>query len=214
MCFKIHSTSLIRDSLKRDSPEDFRKIRGQEPWTYLRLREKIRDRIRDNPEVLWVPAQQVWLMTTHSAAAEFEMAKKFSKDFRTAMRTPSSRALTWAPTWYVWSAGQKPFYGQPLDRVWIRLAIKGFWTRTPDISSGGSFRSSGWGRSHGSPEILWAFFCHFKTCCRTVHMSWIRWTSQILSQPFKVVPKYLQANLVNDRPLSLVDLDDKWWIIA
>ena len=29
----------------------------------------------------------------HSAAASFEMAKKCSKDFRTALRTPSSRAL-------------------------------------------------------------------------------------------------------------------------
>ena len=33
--------------------------------------------------------------------------------------------------------------------------------------------------------------------------------SQILSKPFKVVPNYLLANLDNDRPLSLVDLDDK-----
>ena len=33
--------------------------------------------------------------------------------------------------------------------------------------------------------------------------------SQILSKPFKVVPNHLQANLDNDKPLSLVDLDDK-----
>ena len=33
--------------------------------------------------------------------------------------------------------------------------------------------------------------------------------SQILSKLFKVVPNYLLANLDNDRPLSLVDLDDK-----
>ena len=60
LVLRLHSTSLIRDSLKRDSPEDFRKIRGQEPWSNLRLREKI----RSNPEVLWVLAQQVWLITT------------------------------------------------------------------------------------------------------------------------------------------------------
>ena len=32
------------------------------------------------------------VIIVHSAAAGFEMAKKFSKDFRTAMRTPSFRA--------------------------------------------------------------------------------------------------------------------------
>ena len=81
------------------------------------------------------------LCSAHGAAAEFEMAKKCSKDFRTAMRTPSSRALKWAHTSYVWSSGPKPLNGQPLDRIWIRLAIKGCWTQTPPISSGGYFEA-------------------------------------------------------------------------
>ena len=50
--------------------------------------------------------------------------------------------------------GPNPFNGQINPNPIHRLAIKGFWTRTPDISSGGSFRSSGLGHSLGSPEIL------------------------------------------------------------
>ena len=102
------------------------------------------------------------------------MAKKFSKDFRTATRTPSSRASKWASTWYVWSSGTTPFYGQPLDLDRSKLAIKGIWTRTPDISSRGSFRSSAWGRSNGSPQIFWTFFCHLIFPCRTVwvYLEW------------------------------------------
>ena len=33
--------------------------------------------------------------------------------------------------------------------------------------------------------------------------------SQITPKPLRDVPNYLQANLVNDRPLSWVDLDAK-----
>ena len=46
--------------------------------------------------------------------------------------------------------------------LWIRsgewLAIKGFRCVSSDPSSGGSFRSSQWGRSRGSAEIFWDFF--------------------------------------------------------
>ena len=62
------------------------------------------------------------------------------------------------------------FMASPSPDPIQRLAIKGFWTQTPDTSSGGSFRSSGWRRSHGSPEIPWDFFCYFKTCCRAVSL--------------------------------------------
>ena len=127
------------------------------------------------------------LVTSHSAAAEFEMAKKCSKDFRTAMRTPLPRASKWAPTWWSGEASPKPFYGQPLDQVWSRLATKGFGTGFSRLSNGGSFRSSEQGRSHGRPEILWAFFCHFKTCCRAV-----------IASAFSFLKKTLQCTLQNE----------------
>ena len=41
------------------------------------------------------------------------------------------------------------------------LAIKGFGDWGSRLSSGGSFWSPGWGRSHSSLEIDWIFFCHF-----------------------------------------------------
>ena len=50
-------------------------------------------------------------------------------------------------------------YGQPLDQVWIRLAIKGYWGRFSHISCGGSFENSR----------------HFKRSCSlrcSSHTSW------------------------------------------
>ena len=41
------------------------------------------------------------------------------------------------------------------------LTIKGFGDRRSRLSSGGSFRSSGQGRSRSSLEINWIFFSHF-----------------------------------------------------
>ena len=38
--------------------------------------------------------------------------------------------------------------------------------------------------------------------------------TNLLLKPFFDVPNYLQANLVNDRPLSLVDLDAILWGIV
>ena len=54
-----------------------------------------------------------------------------------------------------------PFMASPSPDPIQRLAIKGFRDWGSRLSSGGSFRSPGWGRSHSSLEIDWIFFCHF-----------------------------------------------------
>ena len=54
-----------------------------------------------------------------------------------------------------------PFMASPSPDPIQRLAIKGFRDWGSRLSSGGSFRSPGWGRSRSSLEIDWIFFCHF-----------------------------------------------------
>ena len=54
----------------------------------------------------------------------------------TATWSASLRALKWAPTWYVSAEVRNPFYGQPLDQVWMWYES---WKVSWDISSGGSF---------------------------------------------------------------------------
>ena len=82
------------------------------------------------------------------------------------MTTCSLRALKWAPTWYVSADTWDPFYGQPLDQVWIWCES---WSVSPDISSGGSFQSSQWTCSHGTLKNDWEFFVRFQFPCRTVY---------------------------------------------
>ena len=63
-------------------------------------------------------------------------AKKTSKDFKGATRMALMKALKWAPTWYASADTWYPFYGQPLDQVWMWYeSLSVSW----DISSGGSF---------------------------------------------------------------------------
>ena len=75
-----------------------------------------------------------------------------------AVRTLSSRASKWAPTWHSSPITPKSLSGQPLDRVWIRLARKGFWGNGWAMSCGGSFRSSWWERSHSAFSFVLHFF--------------------------------------------------------
>ena len=77
-----------------------------------------------------------------------------------AVRTLSSRASKWAPTWHSSPITPKSLSGQPLDRVWIRLARKGFWGNGWAMSCGGSFRSSWWERSHSAFSFVLHFFYH------------------------------------------------------
>ena len=65
------------------------------------------------------------------------------------------KALKWAPSWYV-SADFPTFISYP-DLI-QRLAIKGFWDVSPDLSSGGSFQSSQWACSHGTLQNPWEVF--------------------------------------------------------
>ena len=90
--------------------------------------------------------------------------KKFSRILDGATRMALMRALKWAPTWYV-SADIATFISYP-DLI-QRLAIKGIWGVSPDLSSGGSFWSSHSGHSHGSLENDWEVFLHFEFPCRT-----------------------------------------------
>ena len=72
----------------------------------------------------------------HWMAEILEMEKNFSRILDHAMRTASLRALKWAPTWCVSAEVWDPFYGQPLDQVWMWYES---WSLSWGISSGGSF---------------------------------------------------------------------------
>ena len=62
-----------------------------------------------------------------------------------------------------------PFMASPSSDPIQRLAIKGFGDWESRLSSGGSFRSSGRGRSHSSLQIDWIFFPHFNFPGSAVH---------------------------------------------
>ena len=95
----------------------------------------------------------------HSEAASFEMAKKFSKDFRTATRTPLSRASKQAFTWYVWSSGPKiPFMAsfiQTRSRSW---PIKGLGLASPDYQVGAHFEALDKGVLVAASKSIETFF--------------------------------------------------------
>ena len=100
-----------------------------------------------------------------SVTGGHKMKKKFSRILDGATRMTLIRALKWAPTWLV-SADTSTFISHP-DLI-QRLAIKGIWYVSPDLSSGGSFRSSHLGHSHDTLENNWKVFLHFEFLCRTV----------------------------------------------
>ena len=85
-----------------------------------------------------------------------------------AMKISTSRASKWAPTWQSCMTTPKSLSGQPLDRVWIRLARKGFWGSHTAMSCGGSFRSSWRADFHGALRFHWHFFrsldCPLEQC--------------------------------------------------
>ena len=114
--------------------------------------------------VLWasVSSNKPTQYASHRTSRQLEMAKKYLMDFEGAMRTPSPRASKWAPTWWSGEDTPKPFNGQPAPDPIQRLATKGFGSGFSRLSSGGSFRSSGWGRSHGTPQILWTVHSPFQ----------------------------------------------------
>ena len=74
------------------------------------------------------------------------------------MKTSSSRASKRTPTWHKCMVAPKSLSGQPYPDLIQRLARKGFWSYHTAISRGGSFRSSGWARFHGTLRILGHFF--------------------------------------------------------
>ena len=75
-----------------------------------------------------------------------------------AMRVPMPWASKPAPTWMVFMTASKSLYGRlDLDPI-QRLAIKGFWDNHTGIPSGGSFRRSWQGRSHGTLRFALHFF--------------------------------------------------------
>ena len=84
--------------------------------------------------------------------------KKMPKNSEGAMKTSSSRASKWAPTCHSCMVAPKSLSGQPNPDLIQRLARKGFWSYHTAISRGGSFRSSGWTRFHGTLRILGHFF--------------------------------------------------------
>ena len=80
-----------------------------------------------------------------------------------------------------------PFMASPSPDPIQRLAIKGFRDWGSRLSSGGSFRSPGWGRSRSSLEIDWIFFCHFNFPESAVlYYSCVSWD----------LPKYLHIAII------------------
>ena len=69
-----------------------------------------------------------------------------------------------------------PFMASPSPDPIQRLAIKGFRDWGSRLSSGGSFWSPGWGRSHSSLKIDWIFFCHFNFLESAVKYSHLRYS--------------------------------------
>ena len=82
------------------------------------------------------------------------------KNSQGAMKTNSSRALKWAPTWHSCMTTSKSLSGQPNPDPIQRLAIKGFWDSHTGILSGGLFWGSLLGHSHGNLRFAWHFFYH------------------------------------------------------
>ena len=96
-----------------------------------------------------------WFGWRAQRGRETRNEKNFSRVLDGATRMALMRALKWAPTWYV-SADFPTFISYP-DLI-QRLAIKGFWDVSPDLSSGGSFQSSQWACSHGTLQNPWEVF--------------------------------------------------------
>ena len=63
-----------------------------------------------------------------------------------------------APLYSLELPSPNPFMASPSPDLIQRLAIKGFRDWGSRLSSGGSFRSSGWGHSRSSLQIDWIFF--------------------------------------------------------
>ena len=95
---------------------------------------------------------------THRSDGKVRMVKKMQDETEGAVRKLSSRASKRAPTWHSSPITPKSLSGQPLDRVWIRLARKGFWGNGWAMSCGGSFWSSWWERSHSAFSFVLHFF--------------------------------------------------------
>ena len=106
-------------------------------------------------------------ITLHTAQSGRETwnEKNFSRFLDGATRMALMRALKWAPTWYV-SADFPTFISYP-DLI-QRLAIKGIWDVSWDLSSGGSFQSSQWACWHGTLQNPWEVFFHFESLSRPV----------------------------------------------
>ena len=75
-----------------------------------------------------------------------------------AMRTLSSIASKWAPTWHSCTITPNSLSGQPLNQVWIRLSRNGFWGNHTAMSCGGLFRSSWCADFHSALSFVLHFF--------------------------------------------------------
>ena len=62
----------------------------------------------------------------HHSRGQSRDVKKMQDETEGAMKISASRASKLAPTWHSCTITPKSLSGQPLDRVWIRLARKRF----------------------------------------------------------------------------------------
>ena len=79
-------------------------------WNFGCVREKIRTLVAYRCE-------REESLFRRCASETLEIKENFSSVLIAVTRMPLSRALEWAPTWYVWVSTPKPFNGQP-TMVW------------------------------------------------------------------------------------------------
>ena len=97
----------------------------------------------------------------HRTSREIEMGKNIQSTRRLLWERPRPELRNEPPLDSLDPQSPNPFMASPSPDPIQRLAIKGFRDWGSRLSSGGSFRSPGWGRSRSSLEIDWIFFCHF-----------------------------------------------------
>ena len=99
----------------------------------------------------------IFLKLCHSPAGKLEIKKNSQKISALPRERPHWELRNEPPLDGSELTHLNPFMASHSPDLIQRLAIKGIWSFSPDLSSGGSFRSSGWGRSRSTLENPWEF---------------------------------------------------------
>ena len=128
---------------------------------------------------------EAWFFQIRNLSPHFLAKLKWQKNIQSISRLllecPHSGLQNEPPLDSLDPQSPNPFMASPSPDPIQRLAIKGFRDWGSRLSSGGSFRSPGWGRSRSSLEIDWIFFCHFNFPESAVTHSRKWWTMKTAS---------------------------------